>query len=197
MEDATRQLIAEFSPMWTNKQVWEFEQTNENLKFDLAYLEPGDKFESISWNSKYAFLGSEVRDTVVKTFDYLYDGLELWITIKNEDGLKEQYFPYLMAVLVDVMIDEEICLNFKQSNNCLIVSIDTKADVIDCKEFFEAFYHLATGFNYDIDTGIPTDETEAEMYLKRLQEEFDEKMKTKLGDRYLPGNNDPDTLNAQ
>ena len=197
MENTTRQLIAEFSPMWTNKQVWEFEQTNENLKFDLAYLEPGDKFESISWNSKYAFLGSEVRDTVVKTFDNLYDGLELWITIKNEDGLKEQYFPYLMAVLVDVMIDEEICLNFKQSNNCLIVSIDTKADVIDCKEFFEAFYHLATGFNYDIDTGIPIDETEAEMYLKRLQEEFDEKMKTKLGDKYLPGNNDPDTLNAQ
>ena len=97
----------------------------------------------------------------------MYDGLELWITIKNEDGLKEQYFPYLMAVLVDVMIDEEICLNFKQSNNCLVVSIDTKADVIDCKEFFEAFYHLATGFNYDIDTGIPTDETEAEIYLKR------------------------------
>ena len=197
MENATRQLIVEFSPMWTNKQVWEFEQTNENLKFDLAYLEPGDKFESISWNSKYAFLGSEVRDTVVKTFDNLYDGLELWITIKNEDGLKEQYFPYLMAVLVDVMIDEEICLNFKQSNNCLVVSIDTKADVIDCKEFFEAFYHLATGFNYDIDTGIPTDETEAEIYLKRLQEEFDERMKTKLGDKYLPGNNDPDTLNAQ
>ena len=197
MKNATRQLIAEFSPMWTNKQVWEFEQTNENLKFDMTYLEPGDKFESISWNSKYAFLGSEVRDTVVKTFDNLYDGLELWITIKNEDGLKEQYFPYLMAVLVDVMIDEEICLNFKQSNNCLIVSIDTKADVIDCKEFFEAFYHLATGFNYDVDTGIPTDETEAEMYLKRLQAEFDEKMKTKLGDKYLPGNNDPDTLNAQ
>ena len=197
MENATRQLIAEFSPMWTNKQVWEFEQTNENLKFDLAYLEPGDKFESISWNSKYAFLGSEVRDTVVKTFDNLYDGLELWITIKNEEGLKEQYFPYLMAVLVDVMIDEEICLNFKQSNRCLVVSIDRKADVIDCKEFFEAFYHLATGFNYDIDTGIPTDETEAEIYLKRLQEEFDEKMKTKLGDKYLPGNNDPDTLNAQ
>ena len=197
MENATRQLIAEFSPMWTNKQVWEFEQTNENLKFDLAYLEPGDKFESISWNSKYAFLGSEVRDTVVKTFDNLYDGLELWITIKNQDGLKEQYFPYLMAVLVDVMIDEEICLNFKQINNCLVVSIDTKADVIDCKEFFEAFYHLATGFNYDIDTGIPNDETEAEMYLKRLQEEFDERMKTKLGDKYLPGNNDPDTLNAQ
>ena len=197
MENSTRQLIAEVSPMWTNKQVWEFEQTNENLKFDLVYLEPGDQFQSISWNSKNAFVGSDLRDTVVKTFDYLYDGLELWITIKNEVGLKKQYFPYLMAVLVDVMIDEEICLNFKQNCNCLIVSIDRKGDVIDCKEFFEAFYHLDTGFNYDVDTGIPIDETEAEIYLKRLQEEFDEKMKRQLGDKYLPGNNDPDTLNGQ
>jgi hypothetical protein len=95
------------------------------------------------------------------------------------------------------MIEEEVCLNIKRDNGCLSVSIDRDADVIDCKEFFEEFYHLATGFNYDTDTGIPDDETEAEMYLTRLQEEFDEKMKEKLGDRYLPGNNDPDTINAK
>jgi len=35
------------------------------------------------------------------------------------------------------------------------------------------------------------------MYLTRLQEEFDEKMKRVLGDTYLPGNNDPDTINAE
>jgi hypothetical protein len=102
-----------------------------------------------------------------------------------------------MAVMADIMIDEEICLNFRIEDNCLVVSIDAKADVIDCKEFFEEFYHLATGFNYDIDTGIPKDETEAEIYLTRLQEEFDEKIKFKLGDKYLPGNNDPDTLNSK
>ena len=45
-----------------------------------------------------------------------------------------------------------------------------------------------------LDTGIPDDETEAEIYLTRLQEEFDEKMKNNLGDKYLPGNNDPDTI---
>ena len=56
---------------------------------------------------------------------------------------------------------------------------------------------MATGFNYETDTGIPDDETEAEMYLTRLQEEFDEKMKGFLGDKYLPGNNDPDTINAE
>ena len=102
-----------------------------------------------------------------------------------------------MAVIADTMIEEEVCLNLRVNNNCLVISIDRDADVIDCKEFFEEFYHLATGFNYDTDTGIPDDETEAEMYLTRLQDEFDEKMKNILGDEYLPGNNDPDTINAE
>jgi hypothetical protein len=102
-----------------------------------------------------------------------------------------------MAVIVDTMIEEEVCLNFRIENNCLVATIDTKTDVIDCKEFFEEFYHLATGFNYDIDTGIPDDETEAEIYLTRLQEEFDEKMKNKLGDKYLPGNDDPDSTHSE
>ena len=30
-----------------------------------------------------------------------------------------------------------------------------------------------------------------------LQEEFDERMKNKLGDTYLQGNNDPDTLHEK
>ena len=102
-----------------------------------------------------------------------------------------------MAVIVDTMIEEEVCLNFRLEKDCLVLAIDRDADVIDCKEFFEEFYHLATGFNYETDTGIPDDETEAEMYLTRLQEEFDEKMKNILGDNYLPGNNDPDTINAE
>ena len=83
-----------------------------------------------------------------------------------------------MALIVDTMIEEEVCLNLRLDKDCLVISIDRNADVIDCKEFFEEFYHLATGFNYDTDTGIPDDETEAEMYLTRLQEEFDEKMKS-------------------
>ncbi|WP_255458354.1 hypothetical protein [Nitrosarchaeum sp. AC2] len=102
-----------------------------------------------------------------------------------------------MAVLVDTMIDEEICLKFREENNYLVVSVDSQTDVIDCKEFFEEFYHLATGFNYDVNTGIPDDETEAEMYLTRLQEEFDLKMKEKLGEKYLPGNNDPDSITSK
>jgi hypothetical protein len=181
--------------MWTNKQVWEFEQINENLTFDVLYVEPGN-YSIESWDSKLAHTDSDIRDLTVRTFDHLSDGNELWIASKGQRKLEEKHTPYLMSVLVDTMIEEEVCLDFRIENDFLVMSIDTKADVIDCKEFFEEFYHLATGFNYDIDTGIPDDETEAEIYLTRLQEEFDEKMKNKLGDKYLPGNNDPDTLHS-
>jgi len=196
MNGVTRDLISKFSPMWTNKQIWEFDQLNEELSFDVLYAESG-KYDSSLWKSKNAHPDSYIRDVVVRTFDNLLDNEQLWIANKGEIKLDEQHIAYLMAVITDVMIEEEVCLNFRIDENCLVVSIDRDADVIDCKEFFEEFYHLATGFNYDTNTGIPEDETEAEMYLTRLQEEFDEKMKSKLGDKYLPANNDPDTLNAK
>ena len=196
MNGTTRDLISKFSPMWTNKQIWEFDQLNEELSFDVLYAESG-KYDSSLWKSKNAHPDSYIRDVVVRTFDNLLDNEQLWIANKGEIRLDEQHIAYLMAVITDVMIEEEVCLNFRIDEDCLVVSIDRDADVIDCKEFFEEFYHLATGFNYNTDTGIPDDETEAEMYLTRLQEEFDEKMKSKLGDKYLPANNDPDTLNAK
>ena len=196
MNQLTKKIISEFSPMWTNKQVWEFDQTNPELSFDLIYVEPG-KYDEKLWESKSAHLDSEVRDLIVRTFDNLLDNEELWISNKSEKSLNKNNVAYLMAVIVDTMIEEEVCLNFRLDRDFLVLSIDRDADVIDCKEFFEEFYHLATGFNYDTDTGIPDDETEAEMYLTRLQEEFDEKMNGFLGDKYLPGNNDPDTINAE
>ena len=196
MNQQTKKIISEFSPMWTNKQVWEFEQINEDLTFDMIYVEPG-KYDENLWKSKSSHLDSDVRDVTVRTFDNLLDGDELWVSSKGTKSLDKKHTPYLMAVIADTMIEEEVCLNLKMDRNFLVVSIDRDADVIDCKEFFEEFYHLVTGFNYDTDTGIPDDETEAEMYLTRLQDEFDEKMKNILGDKYLPGNNDPDTINAE
>ena len=196
MNQLTKKIISEFSPMWTNKQVWEFDQTNPELTFDLIYVEPG-KYDEKLWESKSAHLDSEVRDLIVRTFDNLLDNEELWISNKSEKSLNKNNVAYLMAVIVDTMIEEEVCLNFRLDRDFLVLSIDRDADVIDCKEFFEEFYHLATGFNYETNTGIPDDETEAEMYLTRLQEEFDEKMNGFLGDKYLPGNNDPDTINAE
>jgi hypothetical protein len=196
MNQTTRELISKFSPMWTNKEIWEFEQLNEELSFDLVYVKPKNYDQSL-WKSKSAHLDSDIRDVTIRNFNDLIDGKELWIVNKGQPILNEQHMAYLMATITDTMIEEEVCLNFRVEKGCLVTSIDRNADVIDCKEFFEEFYHLATGFNYDIDTGIPKDETEAEMYLTRLQEEFDEKMKVKLGDNYLPGNNDPDTLNSK
>ena len=196
MNQLTKKIINEFSPMWTNKQVWEFDQTNPELTFDLLYVEPG-KYDDSLWKSKSSHLDSDVRDVIVRTFENLLDNDELWIANKGTKSLNKNNVAYLMAVIVDTMIEEEICLNFRLEKDCLVLAIDRDADVIDCKEFFEEFYHLATGFNYETDTGIPDDETEAEMYLTRLQEEFDEKMKNILGDNYLPGNNDPDTINAE
>jgi len=196
LNQLTKKTISEYSPMWTNKQVWEFEEINENLTFDMIYVEPG-KYDENLWKSKSSHLDSDVRDVTVRTFDNLLDGDELWVSSKGTKSLDKEHIPYIMALIVDTMIEEEVCLNLKIDRNCLVVAIDRDADVIDCKEFFEEFYHLATGFNYDTDTGIPDDETEAEMYLTRLQDEFDEKMKNILGDKYLPGNNDPDTINAE
>lgn len=196
LDKTTITLIEKYSPMWTNKQVWEYEQIHEEIKFDLVYVESGNR--EISWKSKLAHLNSNIRETIVGTFEYLIDGYELWITnTKNDQRKLDEYIPYIMAVIVDTMIDEEVCLKFREDNNCLIVSIDSQTDVIDCKEFFEKFYHLATGFNYNTNIGIPDDETEAEIYLTRLQEEFDEKMKMQLGDKYISGNNDPDSINTK
>ena len=157
--------------MWTNKQIWEFDQINENLKFDLLFAE-SEIPENSLWKSKLSYPNSDLRDVTVKMFDSLTDGAHLWIVNKDKRKLEDRFVPYVMAVMVDIMVDEEICLNFKIENSCFAVSIDTKTDVIDCKEFFEEFYHLATGFNYDTYTGIPEDETEAELYLTRLQEEL-------------------------
>ena len=56
---------------------------------------------------------------------------------------------------------------------------------------------------YGCKIGFENDRGEVIAYAKRfrklhkLQEEFDERMKDKLGGKYLPGNNDPDTINAK
>ena len=194
MNQLTRDIIEKYQPMWTNKQVWEFDQINENLTFDIAFTKVEEN--NTPWNSKNIFLNSNLREVIVENFIEIEDKMVL-IANRSKKSLEEQYFPYVLAVIADIMIDEEIPLIFEEKNACLSFRIDDNADVIDCKEFFEEFYHLATGFNYDTDTGIPEDETEAELYLTRLQEEFDDRMKLKLGEKYMPGNNDPDTINAE
>ncbi|WP_316505088.1 hypothetical protein [Nitrosopumilus sp.] len=73
MNNTTRKLIEKFSPMWTNKQVWEFEQTNGNLKFDVLYAEsefPGKE----GLKPRRSYPNSDLRDIITKTFYNLVDG---------------------------------------------------------------------------------------------------------------------------
>ena len=58
MKQSTKKLIEKYSPMWTNKQIWEFDQLNEDLTFDLLYVESGEKlFHGIqSWDIEIQFL---------------------------------------------------------------------------------------------------------------------------------------------
>ena len=137
MDSITSILIEKYSPMWTNKQVWEFEQIHQDMKYDVLFANP--KNNQIDWNSKLAHPKCEIRDTVIRNFDYLADGYELWISNANEEirKLDEGHIPYLMALMSDIVIDEEITLKFRIDNDCIIVSVDFDADVIDCKEFLE------------------------------------------------------------
>ena len=54
-----------------------------------------------------------MRDVVVRTFDNLLDDEELWVSSKGTKSLDEKHVPYLMALIVDTMIEEEVCLNLR------------------------------------------------------------------------------------
>ena len=69
LDSQTAKLIKRYSPMWTNKQVWEYEQVNQDIKFDVLYNELGKK--DISWKSKLAYADSDLRNTVSRNFDHL------------------------------------------------------------------------------------------------------------------------------
>ena len=87
MNQLTKKIISEFSPMWTNKQIWEFDQINPELTFDLIYVEPGQYDEKL-WESKSVHLDSEVRDVIVRTFDNLLESLpEINVTQDIINGL--------------------------------------------------------------------------------------------------------------
>ena len=50
-----------FSPMWTNKQLWEFEQAHEALEFDMTYVKPSNIDKATLWSSKKAITDSDIR----------------------------------------------------------------------------------------------------------------------------------------
>ena len=120
MNQITKNTIDEFSPMWTNKQIWEFDQTHEGLTFDIVFVDKNNG--EIIWNSKNAFTDSDLRDTVLKNFGFLEEQ-KMIIANKGEKKLNKDYFAYVMAVLTDLVIDEEIPLIYSKQNNFPSVSI--------------------------------------------------------------------------
>ena len=61
--------------MLTNKQIWEYEQTHKEIKFDALYVEPGNN-DKKSWNSKRSYIDSNIRNVLVGKFEYLTDGYD-------------------------------------------------------------------------------------------------------------------------
>ena len=85
MNQTTKNTIDEFSPMWTNKQVWEFDQIHEGLTFDIVFTDKNN--DEIIWNSKNSFPDSDIRDTVLKNFGFLEEQ-KMIIANKDEKKLK-------------------------------------------------------------------------------------------------------------
>ena len=59
IDQASSILIEKYSSMWINKQVWEFEHTHKNLKFDILFVEP--KNNQIDQNSKLVHPKCEIN----------------------------------------------------------------------------------------------------------------------------------------
>lgn len=175
------------------KEVHEFEK-DEQPHFDIRYVNIGTNEKTVWGGSEMFFPDSTLSELANNTFDYLMDSYEMWIKdpqlYDDKPTLSEKFIPYIMALTVDNMVEEEMPLSFKIVNDCFVISGDKDATFKQTKQFFEKFYHLIFGFNYaDSDANlIPEDEIESEQYIDQKIVEFDKKMKNMLGDKYISGN---------
>lgn len=190
----TDEIIEKF-PTWTMKEVCDFENKNE-ARFDVKYANKEHNQETDWGKSEMAFPNSTLRELANNTFDYFMDGqYEMWIKNpqlfeEDKSTISKEFIPYIMALTVDNIREGELPLYFKFVNGCFVIGIDNELNLNQCKEFYEKFYHLIDGFDwveYDR-SSIPDDEDEEIEYLEKIQKEFDLKMKSKLGDRYINGN---------
>ena len=177
------------------KEVHDFEERDEQPRFDVKYVNKGANEITIWGDAEMIFPDSTLRELTNNTYDYLSEDYEMWIKdpqLFDDESPKisDEFIPYIMALTVHNMSEDELPLSFRIVNGCFVIGRDNDSGFKDAKEFYEKFYHLIFGFNYgDSDAElIPEGELEAEEYIEQKHREFDEKMKSKLGDRYLPGN---------
>ena len=72
MNQLTKKIINEFSPMWTNKQVWEFDQLNPELTFDTLLK----KYKGSVFNT--------AGDSVLAEFPSAVNAVECGVDFQNE-----------------------------------------------------------------------------------------------------------------
>jgi hypothetical protein len=194
MDKATREIIKKYTPMWTVKETFEYEQKHGEPRFDVKYAHENDE-KTIWGDRKMEFPNSTLRELWNNTYDYLDDHYEMWIKdtpLLEHDPptIMDDHVRYALSMTVEDMTEDESALKFRMVNGYLIIASDDEANINDTKEFYEEFYHLIFGFNFHGDhlNHIPEVETESEDYFEKTHDEFDKRMKEKLGDRYISGN---------
>lgn len=194
MDVATRQIIAKYSPMWTVKETFDYEQKHGEPLFDVKYAH-GDDEKTVWGDRKMKYPNSTLRELWNNTYDCLDSHYEMWIkdVSKHENdqpSITDDHVRYALSMTVEDMFEDEWALKFRMVNGCLVIGVDSNADFKATKEFYEEFYHLIHGFDFAGDhlDDVPEDEDESNQYFIKLQDDFDQKMKAKLGDRYIPAN---------
>ncbi len=192
MDETTRDLIKKYSPMWTVKETYEYEQKHSEPQFDVKYAHEHDK-KTVWGDKKMEFTNSTLRELWNNTYDCIYEHYEMWIkdvsVFENDPpSITDDHVRYAMSMTVENMTEDELPLKFRVVNGYLVIVGDYHSGLTETKEFYEEFYHLVFGFNFDVPSNIPEDEEEAEVFIGKVHDEFNKRMKEKLGDRYISGN---------
>ena len=139
------------------------------------------------------FPNSTLRELWHNTFDSINDHYEMWIKDvpfleHDSPTITDDHVRFALSMTVEDLREVELALKFRMVNGYLVIVGDYHSNVTKTKKFYEEFYHLIFGINFGDPINIPEDEEEAEKYIEKALDEFDKRMKEKLGDRYISGN---------
>ena len=152
--------------MWTVKETYEYEQKHSEPQFDVKYAHEHDK-KTVWGDKKMEFTNSTLRELWNNTYDCIYEHYEMWIkdvsVFENDPpSITDDHVRYAMSMTVENMTEDELPLKFRVVNGYLVIVGDYHSGLTETKEFYEEFYHLVFGFNFDVPSNIPEDEEEDE-----------------------------------
>jgi len=134
----TDEIIEKF-PIWTMKEVCDFENKNEP-RFDVKYVNKAHNQETDWGKSEMIFPDSTLRELANNTFDYFMDGqYEMWIKNpqlfdEGKSTISKEFIPYIMALTVDNISEGELPLYFKFVNGCFVIGVDNELNLNQCKK---------------------------------------------------------------